>query len=57
MKSVIKYLQRVSEDYNVPLERLMCGVMNGDFYVWDYDSSKSQDKQFKVISINDKPIK
>ncbi len=46
-----RYLLEVSEKHNIPIERLMCGVLQGDFYIWDYDSGRSYDSQFKVVGI------
>lgn len=48
---ISRYLLDVSEKYDIPIERLMCGVLQNDFYVWDYDTGRSYDSQFKVVVI------
>ena len=48
---ISRYLLEVSEKHNIPIERLMCGVLQNDFYVWDYDSGRSYDSQFIVVGI------
>lgn len=46
-----KYLVELSEKYNIPIERLMIGIIQNDLYVWDYDSGRGCGKEFKVIEI------
>jgi len=45
------FLEDVSKEKNIPIERLITGVMQGDLYVWDYDSGRHCQDQFKVVSI------
>lgn len=47
-----RFLEDISKDKNIPIERLITGVMQGDLYVWDYDSGRHYQDQFRVVSIN-----
>lgn len=47
-----RFLEDISKDKNIPIERLIIGVMQGDLYVWDYDSGRHYQDQFRVVSIN-----
>lgn len=51
-----RFLEDVSKEKNIPIERLIVGVMQGDLYVWDYDSGRHYQDQFRVLSINGKII-
>lgn len=47
-----RFLEDISKEKNIPIERLITGVMQGDLYVWDYDSGRHYQDQFRVVSIN-----
>lgn len=47
-----RFLEDISKSKNIPIERLITGVMQGDLYVWDYDSGRHYQDQFRVVSIN-----
>lgn len=49
---ICRFLEDISKDKNIPIERLIIGVMQGDLYVWDYDSRRHYQDQFRVVSIN-----
>lgn len=44
-------LEEISKEKNIPIERLMMGIMQGDLYVWDYDSGRHYQDQFRVVCI------
>ncbi|MEZ5047495.1 MAG: hypothetical protein R2831_10940 [Chitinophagaceae bacterium] len=47
-----RFLEDISKEKKIPIERLIIGVMQGDLYVWDYDSGRHFQDQFRVLSIN-----
>lgn len=47
-----RFLEDISKEKKIPIERLITGVMQGDLYVWDYDSGRHYQDQFRVVSIN-----
>lgn len=50
--AIRRFLEDISNDKNIPIDRLIIGVMQGDLYVWDYDSGRHYQDQFRVVSIN-----
>ena len=46
-----RFLEDISKEKNIPIERLITGVMQGDLYVWDYDSGRHYQDQFRVVRI------
>lgn len=45
------FLRQIAKEKSIPIDRLMTGILNGDLYVWDYDSGRSQSEQFRVVLI------
>lgn len=56
MEETIDMLTSIAKEKNIPLDRLICGIVGGDFYVWDYDSGRFRDREFIVIQINGKYV-
>lgn len=49
--AIISFLSDISKEKKIPIDRLMTGIINNDLYVWDFDSGRSQQDQFKVVLI------
>lgn len=42
-------LKDMSEEYNIPIDRLMVGIVNNEIYLWDYDEGRAFNEKFKVL--------
>lgn len=50
-KVIHSFLTDISKEKKIPIDRLMVGEIGNDLYVWDFDSGRSQQDQFKVVLI------
>lgn len=51
MKEVTDLLKQMSEKHQVPINRIVIGVMQNQLYVWDYDPGRSLSNGYKVLEI------
>lgn len=49
---VREYLLNIAKETGIPIDRLMVGIIQGELRVWDYDSGRALQYQFKDVMID-----
>lgn len=50
-KSIELFLTEISKRHDVPLDEVICGIMQNDLYVWSYNTGRIFSEHFKVLEI------
>lgn len=50
------YFEGIAKSKGIPIDRVVAGYLNDNFYVYDYDSGRGIMNAWKVISVNGEEV-